>query len=123
MYAAQLVEVEASPGTVELFGEWEDRKRTSFLLSIEVVEASTDVDVEVEIFSKNREDPGDGTKAAGSPTVLQEDPGVSDPANGNYSANLKELVRSKLIVSNSGGSRGFAIVRMLPKVWYDAVKA
>ncbi len=118
MYPAQLVEVGAGQ-TVELFGDWEDRQRTSFLLSIELAEASTDVEVEVEIFTKNREDGGDGTEASGGP-ILQEDPGISNPAT--FQATLKEIVRTKLIV-RSVGSKGFAIVRMLPKIWYDAVKA
>lgn len=77
----------------------------------------------VTVFTKNESDTGDGTDAESGKTIqVTTTLGRSTTEwVSTASVGLKELVRYRFAMANTV-STGWAMFRMLPPVWFDAVK-
>lgn len=121
MFDAQLVLAELvapNPDTV-LYSPWFSREGDHAFFCLEIVALSEAV-VQVEVFTKAAEDPGDGTAVSGS--LSASSVGKTEAEFGG----LEQLVWFKYTVSVDAASlesSAWALFRMLPPVWFDAVAA
>ena len=113
-----------------VFSPWFPRGGDYLIASADVSDSSSSSPtLTIQVFTKNREDTGDGTDASATTgtkidytsgaTGIQHDewPGGTGASDG-----IKELVRYKFSVTGGTASDWF-LFRMLPPVWFDAVKA
>ena len=103
------------PGGGGLYSPWMGRQGDNIIVTIERI--ASDFQLSVEVFHKNSDETGNGTKLG--LTALDAS------SNGVFSKefnDVKELVRYKY-VPRSSDSRDLAFFRMLEPVWFDEVKA
>lgn len=112
MFEAQLL-VASGEGTL-VFSPWFPRQGDNATFTLEVV-ATNGVELDVQVFTKNVEDPGDGTPVLGGAIALSA-PGISRGAWGPDT--LLELVRYQFVARGEGL---WVLFRMLPPVWCDSV--
>ncbi len=79
----------------------------------------------IRVFGKNSDDTGDGTDINSGTTIVLSSVGFS-PATEWASPSppttgVKQLLRFQFTVSGSGAN--WVLYRLLPAVWFDAVKA
>ena len=115
MFQAQLL----MAGT-DVYSPWFKRGGDDLRATLEVVAQSGGNALTVRVFTKKEEDTGDGTDADSSVTLSLSAVGRdTDEWISTASTGLKDMVRYKFSLA---GSTGWALFRMLPPVWFDAVK-
>ena len=122
MFEAQLVNCKATD--VEIFSPWFPRGGDNVSVTLEVVDVDS-ATIEVELFTKNSEQSGDGVDTDSTNTVnisrntlgrTSKEWAPTDNAN----LSILEMVRYKFIVKADGN---WVLFRMLPPVWFDSVRA
>ena len=94
-----------------------EREGDNIIVTADVIRLLDNVALRVFVFTKNREDPGDGTSAGFFEAT-------ADGRHYDEFGDLKELVRYKYRAVGSGGDRGdYAFFRTLTPVWFDDVRA
>lgn len=116
MFEAQLLIQAASAYSV--FSPWFPRQSDHAVFTIETVNRNGG-GVNVEIFTKNSETAGNGSNAGG--TTFSSPTGAGERNESGADDDLLEMVRYKFTVTGSAGD--WILFRMLPPVWFDAVKA
>jgi hypothetical protein len=74
--------------------------------------------IDVEVFTKNTEDTGDGSVVSPSTGSLASLTGVGQTSATWGPSTLKELVRYRYTVKSTSE---WLVFRMLPPVWFDSV--
>ena len=92
------------------------------LATLDLISLTGNGRLKVQVFTKNTEDPGDGTDADAGVSIDTSTPGrTTEKWEVGISPGLSELCRYKFsIVGGAAGDRAF--FRMLPPVWFDSVK-
>ena len=108
-----------------LYGPWMLRRGDSVRCTVDVGAISGAPVVDIELFTKNTEDAGDGTNAdAAAATVIVANAigrqTVEWLSAGNIA--LKELVRYRYTITGNAVT-DWIIFRMLQPVWFDSLKA
>jgi len=111
MFQAQLLNG-ATNGAV--YSPWFERQGDYLRATVEVVAMAGSTGVTVTVLTKNKEDTGDGTAVSGSIAQSSAGRGTTEFTT------LKELVRFKFDPGTT--STSWVLFRMLPAVWFDAVK-
>jgi hypothetical protein len=116
MFDAQLLMAIPDEGC-QVFSPWFPRGGDFLRATLEIV-ASGGANLDVEIFTKNNEDTGNGTPVPA--------PAISRTAKGRYDEEwgpdqLLELVRYRFTAT--GDTAQWVLFRMLPPVWFDAAAA
>lgn len=108
-----------------VFSPWMERQGDLVQISGELVDATVagaeTTRVRVQVFTKNREEPGPGTQVGGN--LFLQYVGKSDWME--YS-DLKELVRYRFRCNNGNGAASpddHALFRMFKPLWFDEVEA
>lgn len=126
MFDAQLLFAGANPQAgIRVYSPWTPKKADHLRATLEVVHIIPGCVIEVEIWTKNTEDGGDGTNAdAAAATIIvgnvQGRQTLEWFSAGNIT--LKELVRYRFTVTGQNVT-DWVLFRMLPIVWFDAVQA
>lgn len=125
MFDGQSIQCTDTNATTVL-SPWFPRGGDYGLFTLEVAKMSStsaNLSLSVQMLHKDSSDTGDGT-AVGSPWTITGSAADSAPrSTSNITAGFKELVRYKITLQLSTGSGvNWTIFRMLPPVWYDAVK-
>lgn len=117
MFQAQLL----MSGT-DVYSPWFKRGGDGLRATLDFVAQSGGNVLTVRAFTKNEADTGDGTDAISAVTITASTtPGrFTSEWLSTVSTGLKELVRYKFSLANTAS--GWALFRMLPPVWFDAVK-
>lgn len=119
MFEAQLLIRGSSALTI--YSPWFPRQGDSLRATLEVVAiAGTGTSINVEVFTKNSEDAGDGTDAAAGTDINRTSAGRETV---EWLKSLEELVRYKYTVDSTNDPAAWVLFRMLPPVWFDSVKA
>ena len=99
-------------------GPWFRRSADRIRYTLDLVDV-TSATLEVALFHKNEEDPGNGS-ATGSAIAFTDTKGRSDA---EFTSGLEELVRYRFTARvETDGDTGYVPFRMLSPVWFDAVK-
>ena len=100
-----------------VYSPWFERVHDNLIAFVDVI-ALQGMHMDVQLFTKNREDPGDGAQLGTDKIVADKVGRVHQEWNG-----VKELVRFKFIPDgfSTGGDR--VMFRMLDAVWVDEVEA
>jgi hypothetical protein len=128
MFDAQTITNEASLAATEVFTPWFPRGGDHAVFTLEVVAWSNNSGsntLSLEIYHKTRDDSGDGALAGVSGTDLIQmaaSGGATRTKRDWGSVAFKELVRFRLSYDAGSGAQ-WALYRILPPLWYDAVKA
>ena len=105
------------------YSPWFPRGGDNLRATLDLIAVSGSGKLRVDVFTKNTEDPGDGSNADSTLKIDTSTTGrttIEWPAS-SASPGLLELCRYKF--SFSAGSAGDrALFRMLPPVWFDSVK-
>ena len=125
MFEAQLLTASSS---VEVYSPWFPRGGDSARFTLDVIKShatsGATITFEVEAWTKNREETGDGADADTSVSISSVSGRTTTEWLSTSSVGFKELVRYRFILGNSGKSGTVWILfRMLPPVWFDAVNA
>ena len=109
----------------EILSDWFPRGGDGIILRAEIIdEKDEDMEVKIDVLSKNSEDPGNGTAIGWTLTLgaegLKEMIAVSDAAGGG-GVGLKEQVRLKIYTA-SGSAGDWSIVRIFPPIFFDAAR-
>ena len=100
-----------------VFSPWMQRAGDNIIATTDVISIVSGVTLRVSVYTKNREDVGDGS-SLGSFDV------TSAGRHDHEFDDLKELVRYKLRALGPGADRkDYALFRMLSPVWFDDVRA
>lgn len=124
MFEAQLLIAKETAYSV--FSPWFPRGGESVIATLDVVAVDGAANLlTVELYSKNSEQSGDGQDAEASTSIGSDaTPGRKaatwDANDSSNPADILELVRYKFTISDSAGK--WVLFRMLPPVWFDAVK-
>lgn len=132
MFDSQIV---IAKGTdYSLFGPWMSRGGDYLQATLNIVAvngASGSPKLTVKIYTKNSEDPGDGSDSSSSTTVKIEESDVgvfsaiwrsgAGAGSSGANANLDELIRYHYTISGTSGH--WLAFRMLSPVWFDSVQA
>lgn len=106
-----------------VYSPWFPRQADSVRITAELI-ARSGATLKVELFTKNKEDVGDGTNAdsAGSPTniTLSSAGRATTEWLSRSTIGLKEIVRFKFTVTGTY-DYDWALFRMLAPVWFDSV--
>jgi len=116
MFNAQLL-FGSSTTSLKVYSPWFPRQGDYLRATAEVValSATSGVTLVVKVFTKNKEDTGDGTAVTGSISLSAAERGDQEFTS------LKELVRYEFDAQCSASN--WLLFRMLAPVWFDAVKA
>ena len=116
MFEAQLLY-----GTSTVYSPWFPRAGDYAIATIDVMDLSG-ASVQIDLYTKNEEDKGDGTKVDSTVNIRATSVGRHSAEWGpNGSDGILELVRYRIEVSTTDTQ--WALFRMLDLVWFDAVKA
>jgi hypothetical protein len=114
-----MFEAQYLPKLVVVFGPWMPRGGDYHIATADLVGLDAGATLNVDLFSKNREDTTNGTIVDAGTTIAisTADRGSKEwgPTTGT---GLKEIVRYRY--ECTGGD--WVLFRMLPPVWFDAVK-
>lgn len=106
-----------------IYSPWFPRQADNARMTAEVV-AVSGATLKVELFTKNKEDAGDGTNAdsAGTPTniTLSAAGRTTTEWLSRSTIGLKELVRFKFTVTGTN-NYDWVLFRMLPAIWFNSV--
>ncbi|MBK8977628.1 MAG: hypothetical protein IPM29_17095 [Planctomycetes bacterium] len=124
MYDSQILIAKSAAYSV--YSPWFPRSGDYLTVTLEVT-AVDGAEIKVEVFTKNREDSGDGDNAqTGTLNITRSTIGIqsetwrSGPGSGSSTnATLDELVRYKFTITTTTPGKWIAF-RMLPPVWFDA---
>ena len=123
MFEAQYMHVEAA-GTLTIYGPWFTPGGAHGRFTVDIIQILNSATLEVEVLTKNTETAGDtGTLIADSGTLTAVGQHPFAPSTLGPTHSTLELVRYKYTLSVESGGPGLALFRMLPPVWFDAVKA
>lgn len=119
MFQGQLLNFNSS-----VYTPWMSRRGDFLRATAELLDVSSTGTLTVEVFTKNSEDPGNGTDADTSKDISLSSGNPLDttewgPHTGAAPQGLQELVRFKFTCGGSSGD--WVLFRMLPAVWFDAV--
>lgn len=112
MFQAQLL-IRPSASDLSVFSPWFDRGGDHLRATVDVV-ALQGATLTVKVFTKNREDTGDGVEVEGVSIVSTTVGRSAAEWDG-----LEELVRYEFTVGTA--SANWVLFRMLDPVWFDAV--
>ena len=119
MFEAQLL-IAKDTVSYEVFSPWFPRQGDDAKFTVETIDSDGGPVLTVSAYTKSSETVGNGTTAAGGPTMT-----ASGTAGANIDAdwvgNLNELVRYHFEISGDAGD--WILFRMLPPVWFDSVSA
>ncbi len=119
MFESQLLFGAGGDGA-EVFSPWFPRQGDNAICTLEVVRISG-ASIQVELFTKNSEDTGDGalvTPASGTGDITRTTVGRE---SNEWEGGLEELVRYKFTVADA--TTKWVLFRMLPPVWFDSADA
>lgn len=108
-----------------VFSPWFPRQADILRVTAECI-AVNGATITIKLFTKNLADPGDGTQVTGSPSITLSAVGRStaeflyDPVQEGWG--IAELLRFQFAVTGSNAT-DWILYRLLPAVWFDAVKA
>jgi hypothetical protein len=100
-----------------IYSPWFPRRGDNVRCTIDV-DAISGATIEVRLFTKNTEDIGDGTDVDATVTLSLAATGRDTD---EWPGGLEELVRYKFTVTGTN-NYDWVLFRMLPPVWFDAVK-
>lgn len=119
MFEAQYLMTKNNTTGIVVFSPWFPRKGDNIQYAIDLIEA-VGAKISVTLFTKNTEDPGDGT-TTGSAISLTNTVGVTSEV---LKQGVVELVRYQFnVVADASNTLGWVLFRMLSPVWFDSVKA
>lgn len=125
MFEAQLLVTNS--GSYSVFSPWMARGGDGMLVTVDVAEVSGGPTLDIEVFTKNTEDTGEGenAKTTGTQKISVDTTGSAsdDWVSGVADVELKELVRYKFTLTSSESAGEWILFRMLSPVWFDAVQA
>ena len=126
MFDGQLVFPGPNPQVpYRLFGPWMTESPRLGMMTVDVGAISGPAVVEIELFTKNTEDAGDGTNADAMAATMIVANAIGRQTVEWFSAGniaLKELVRYRFSVTGNAQT-DWILFRMLSPVWFDSVKA
>jgi len=99
--------------TQSVFTPWLPRQADNAIMTWELVQQIGGTELAVKLFSKNREDPGEGAEVGPS---SWDDDGVHTGIRYSTFTGLREMVRFKVTASNDSGA---CIFRLLSPTWFD----
>jgi len=106
----------------EVFSPWIERKGDYLRATLDVVHGNTGTALEVRLYSKNKDDSGDGSEVDASTYVSTAATGrITVEWGSDTGTGLKELVRYWFSCGGSPGAT-WIVFRMLSPVWFDAVR-
>ena len=116
MYIGDLIPASVGQGSTTLFTPWLPRQADNAVFSYEVIDSMGGTSLTVQVYHKNREDPGEGTPidGVGSPDWTASGSIYTGTFNG-----LKEIVRFAVTTNASGLG---VCYRILPPTWYNDTK-
>jgi hypothetical protein len=124
MYDAQTITCADTTAT-NVYSPWFPRGGDYGLFTLEVSSmssSSSTLSLTVQMIHKNSAEAGDGGSVGSSFSRTGSNYGATPRTTGTITAGFKELVRYKFTLALSSGSgQNWAIFRMLPPIWYDAV--
>lgn len=116
MFQAQLL----MSGT-SVYSPWFKRGGDGLRATLEVIAQAGGATLTVQVFTKKEEDTGDGVDANSSVSLTLNAAGrESDEWISTSSTGMNDLVRYKFTLGTA--TAGWTLFRMLPPVWFDAVK-
>lgn len=123
MFEAQLLIAKAG-SDVLIYSPWFPRQGDYLRATVEVLGiSSANCTLQTTVYSKNSEDTSDGVVVNAGTVITQTATGRTteewNPATGT---GLKQLVRYRYKVSQSGSALEWVLYRVLVPVWFDAVK-
>ena len=125
MFDAQLLFVGGDPITgIKVFSPWMPRRGDHMRATLEVAQIFG-ATIKVDVFTKNSEDTGDGTDADSVFATNIVSAAIGRTTQEWFSAGtvgLKEMIRYRYTVTGTTTAH-WVLFRMLPLVWFDAVKA
>lgn len=122
MFDAQLLFPGAAGAALSFYSPWFPRQGDNLRVTVDVVQRVSS-QLTVRVFTKNREDTGDGTDADVGTSIVASATGRSTAEWTSGTAGLKEMVRYKYTVQSTGtGATDWVLFRMLTPVWFDTVK-
>lgn len=121
MFQAQFLAVGSS--SVVIYSPWFPRQGDYLRATAEIVAISgTNANLEIEVFTKKSEDTTNGIDADTGTSISANGAGRGTAEWGPAGSNgISELVRYRFTASGNPGS--WVLFRMLPPVWFDAVKS
>lgn len=118
-YRAQVLRGRSDP----IFSPWFVRRSDFARLTADVIALTTSTSLEVRLFTKSRDQVGDGTEVDAGTSIVLANAGRSTvewgPATGG---GLRELVRYRF-ENTSADPNKWVVFRMLSALWFDAVRA
>ena len=124
MFEAQLL-IAKSGSDVLIYSGWSSRQGDYMRATVEVVGiSSANCTLQTTLYSKDSEETTDGAVVDAAVVITQTATGRSTEEWGpSTGTGLNELVRYRFKVTQSGGALEWVLFRVLPPVWFDAVKA
>ena len=120
-FEAQLLE----GASTTVFSPWMPREGDYMIGTAELIALEASAQLEVRLFTKDLDDPGDGAQVDSSIKITISVAGRRDSAEWGFdgtTSGLKELVRYRF-ESRAATAAGSVLFRMLSPVWFDAVLA
>jgi hypothetical protein len=110
------------PTGAGVYSDWTDRIADNVICTLDVVEVSG-MTLTVKLFSKNRDEVGDGTEVDSTRKITATTIGRKTQEWGSDTGTgLKELVRVKAVTTSVAFSPSISF-RMLGNCWFDSVRA
>jgi len=121
MFESQKLVAKSAPYRV--LSPWFPRGGDNVTLTLDLVELYGNPRLTVRAFTKNSEDPGDGTDADSvTPTMIAA--GSPGQVSASWEGKVGELVRYEFEIEHedvTGAPGDWVLFRMLPPVWFDDV--
>ena len=123
MFDGQLLFPGAAGAAQSYLGPWMNRGGDNMRVTVDIL-GRVSSQLTIRVFTKNREDSGDGVDADAGTSIVATSTGRSSAEWTSGTAALRELVRYKYTIQSTGSGAGdWTLFRMLTPIWFDTVKA
>lgn len=109
--------------TTVVYSPWFSRQADNAIFSVDLMLTNT-ATLEVLLYTKNSEDPGDGAVVSGANGTILSATSSANVYSHRVTGGMEEMVRYQFTVSSgTSDPTHWVFFRMLPPSWFDTVKA